>query len=210
MPPFALFPLMIAPMSVAVWLIDGSANRGDGRRMVAGLRAAFGAGWWMGFGYFLAGLWWVGTACLVDGDKFIWALPLGVVALPAALAFFPACGFALAWLLWSPGPQRIFALAFGLGLSEWARGLLLTGFPWNDVGMTLGANLTLAQVASLVGLHGLTFLAIAIFAAPATLWRIGRARLALTPTILAALVLSLIACFGVFRLDARRPRQRPE
>ena len=202
MPPFSLFPLMVVPMSVAVWLIDGSADGREGRRTIGGLRTAFGAGWWMGFGYFVAGLWWVGAACLVDAEKFMWALPLGVLALPAALAFFPAFGFALARLLWSPGPRRIFALAFGLGLSEWARGLLFTGFPWNDLGMTLGANLTLAQTASLVGLHGLTFLSIAIFAAPATLTRMGEDRLVLAPTILAILVLSLMAGFGAFRLEA--------
>ena len=202
MPPFSIFALMIAPMIVAVWLIDGSAGRGNGRSAVAGLRAAFGAGWWMGFGYFVAGLWWVGAACLVDADRFMWALPLGVVALPAALALFPAFGFTLARLFWSPGPLRVFALAFGLGLSEWARGLLLTGFPWNDMGMAIGANMFLAQAASIVGLHGLTFLVIAIFAAPATLCRVGESRLVLVPTIVAALALSLIACFGVFRLEA--------
>jgi apolipoprotein N-acyltransferase len=202
MAPFALFPLMIAPMSVAVWLIDGSADRGDGRRATAGLRAAFGAGWWMGFGYFVAGLWWVGAACLVDAQKFVWALPLGVVALPAALAFFPAVGFALARLLWSPGSSRVLALALGLGLSEWARRLVFTGFPWNDVGMALGANLMLAQAASLVGLHGLTFLAVAIFSAPATLCRAGEGRFVFAPTILAALALSLMAGYGAFRLQA--------
>ena len=37
--------------------------------------------------------------------------------------------------------------------------------------MALGSNLALAQIASVVGLHGLAFLAIAIFATPATLWR---------------------------------------
>ena len=155
-----------------------------------------------GIGYFVAGLWWVGAACLVDADKFIWALPLGVVVLPAALAFFPALGFTLAWLVWSPRASRVFALAFGLGLSEWARGLLLTGFPWNDVGMALGANLMLAQFASVVGLHGLTFLAISIFAAPATMCRPGEGRLVVVPTILAALAMTLLASFGFFRLQA--------
>ena len=202
MPPFSLFAAMIAPLSVAVWLIDGSADRGDGRRTVAGLRAAFGAGWWMAFGYFVAGLWWVGTACLVDAEKFGWAVPLSVLALPAGLAIFPAFGFALARLLWSPGPTRVFALAVGLGLSEWARCLLFSGFPWNDLGMALGANPTLAQIASLIGLHGLTFVAVAIFAAPATLWRVGESRLIFAPTIVAALALSLIAGFGVLRLRA--------
>src|SRR5271166_6440194 len=137
LPPFSLFPLIAAPLTIAVWLIDGAHDRGERRPLIASLRAAFGAGWWMGFGYFVAGLWWVGSAFLVEADRFAWALPLEIVALPAALAFFPAAGFVAARLLWSPGPARIFALAFGLGLAEWARGLLFTGFPWNDLGMAL-------------------------------------------------------------------------
>jgi apolipoprotein N-acyltransferase len=202
LPPLSLFPLIAVPLTIAVWLIDGAQDRGSGRPLGASLRAAFGAGWWIGFGYFLAGLWWVGSALLVEADKFAWALPLAVVALPAALAVFPAAGFALARLLWSPGPLRIFGLAFGLGVAEWARGLLFTGFPWNDLGMALGVNLTLAQAASLIGLHGLTFLSIVIFAAPATLWRVSESRLNLAPAIVAVLGLALIAAFGEFRLMA--------
>ena len=202
LPPFSLFVFIAAPLTIAVWLIDGAQDRGSGRPLIGSMRAAFGAGWWMGFGYFLAGLWWVGAAFLVEADKFAWALPLGVVALPAVLALFPAAGFAIARALWSAGPARVFALAFGLGLAEWARGLVFTGFPWNDLGMALGSNLALAQVASLVGLHGLTFLTIAIFAAPATLWRVGEGRLNLAPAGLAALGLVLIAAFGAFRLAA--------
>src|SRR5271156_3698266 len=202
LPPFSAFALIAAPLTIAVWLIDGAHNRGESRPLIGSLRAAFGAGWWMGFGYFLAGLWWVGSAFLVEADKFAWALPLGVVALPAVLAVFPAVGFAIARALWSPGPARIFALAFGLGFTLWARGLLFTGFPWNDLGMSLGSNLPLAQIASLVGLHGLTFLTIAIFAAPATLWRVGEGRLNFAPAGLAALALALIAAFGAFRLAA--------
>ncbi len=202
LPPLSLFPLIAVPLTIAVWLIDGAQERGSGRPLSGSLGAAFGAGWWMGFGYFLAGLWWVGSALLVEADKFAWALPLAVVALPAVLAVFPAAGFALARLLWSPGPLRVFALAFGLGVAEWARGLLFTGFPWNDLGMALGVNLTLAQTASLVGLHGLTFLTIAIFAAPATLWRVSQSRPNLAPTVVAALALALIAAFGALRLTA--------
>jgi apolipoprotein N-acyltransferase len=202
LPPFSAFAMVAAPLTIAVWLIDGAHDRGDKRSLIASLRASFGAGWWMGFGYFLAGLWWVGSAFLVEADKFAWAMPLGVVALPAALAFFPGVGFSVARLLWSPGPARVFALAFGLGLAEWARTILFTGFPWNDLGMALGANLTLAQIASLIGLHGLTFLTIAIFATPATLWRVGESRLNLAPAIVAAFALALIAAFGEFRLSA--------
>ena len=202
LPPLSLVSAMIAPMTVAVWVIDGSYVDSEEKGGWAGVRAAFGAGWWMGFGYFVAGLWWLGAAFLVEADKFAWALPLGVLALPAGLALFTGLGFALARLLWSHGCLRVLALSFGLGAAEWLRGLLFTGFPWNDIGMALGANLTLAQIASLVGLHGLDFIAVAIFATPATLWRFDAGRFEVVPTAVAGLALAAIAIFGAARLSA--------
>ena len=134
------------------------AGRGRAPRARRGL-----IGWFWGFGYFVAGLWWLGAAFLVEADQFAWALPLGVLGLPALLAFFPAFGFALARLLWSRAPRRILALRRRRSTSaEWLRGHLFTGFPWNTLGMALGQNLWLMQGASVVGLYGLTLLAIAI------------------------------------------------
>ena len=68
--------------------------------------------------------------------------------------------------------------------------------------MALGGNLVLAQIASVIGLHGLTFLTIAIFATPATLWRIGEGRFRLAPAAVAAAALACIAAFGAARLAA--------
>jgi apolipoprotein N-acyltransferase len=170
--PIDFLPAMIVPMTIAVWLLDGAAESKDGGIWrpgfrIAAVRRAFGIGWWWGFGYFIAGLWWLGAAFLVQPDDFAWALPLGVVALPAGLAFFPALGFALARLIWAPGASRILALAGALGFSEWLRGHVLSGFPWNAYGMALGDHLIFAQFAAIGGLYGLTVLSIAIFAAPA-------------------------------------------
>jgi len=203
LPPFDFLPAMLAPMMAAVWLIDGSANVGAGGRSAArSVRSAFAAGWWWGFGYFVAGLWWLGAAFLVEADKFAWALPFGVLALPAGLAFFPALGFAFARLLWSPGPARVLALAVGLCASEWLRAVVLTGFPWNEIGMALGQNLVLAQFASIAGLHGLTILTVAIFAAPATLADEGNGRWLARPIVLGLVALGLLAAFGAYRLSA--------
>jgi apolipoprotein N-acyltransferase len=164
LPPFNLWPVPFLAFPLLVWLIDGSAA---GR--LGGVASAAAIGWWFGFGYFLAGLWWVGNAFLVDAKTFGWLLPFAVTLLPAGLALFMAFGVALARLLWVRGAGRIVALAFALTVSEWLRGHLLTGFPWNAFGYLLATPLPLAQTGSLVGLWGLTFAAVFIYASPAVL-----------------------------------------
>ena len=211
MAPLDLLPAMAVSLSLAVWLIDGAGHaREDGRgALAASLRAAFADGWFWGFGYFLAGLWWIGEAFLVEPDKFAWLLPLGVLGLPAGLALFPALGFALARLMWSPRGVRVLGLAAGLTAAEWLRGNILTGFPWNVPGMALGGHLVLAQAASLVGVWGLTLLAVAICAAPATLADPGRRPLAAAPIVWAFAAFAGLIGFGALRLSAEPPKPVP-
>src|SRR5215207_5408270 len=159
-------------------------------------------GWTWGFGYFLAGLWWLGAAFLVEADQFAWALPFGVLGLPALLAFFTALGFLLARLLWTGDPTRILALVLGLTVSEWLRGHLFTGFPWNNLGLALGQNLWLMQTASLVGLYGLTFLSLVIGAAPAVLLTGERMRACWAAPGIAAVLLVGLAAFGFWRVPS--------
>jgi len=164
MAPFNAWPVLFLTFPVMVWLVDGA---GAGR--MRGLPAAAMAGWWFGLGYFVPGLYWIGYAFLVDAPTFAWLLPFAILGLPAYLALFTAIGFALARLIWTSDASRVLALAVCLTLSEWLRGHVLTGFPWNAFGYALTEPLALAQTASLIGLWGLTFLSVAIFASPAVL-----------------------------------------
>lgn len=162
--PINAWPILFLTFPVLVWLVDGSAA---GRWSGAWLAA--GAGWCFGFGYFLTGLYWVGYAFLVDAKTFGWLLPFAVAGLPASLALYTALGLAAARLIWVRGPERVLALATTLTVAEWLRGHLLSGFPWNTYGYALTQPLALAQSVSLIGIWALTFLSVAIFAAPAVL-----------------------------------------
>lgn len=201
MPPFGFLPALVVSLTVAVWLIDGAATAGRWGSASTVISSAM-AGWWWGFGYFVGGLWWLGAAFLVEADQFAWALPFGVLGLPALLAFFPSLGFALARLLWSRGAGRVFAFAFGLSISEWLRGTLFTGFPWNTLGMALGQNLWLMQSASILGLYGLTVLACLICAAPATLGTGATKPDRVMAPAIAAAALAVITGFGAWRLPS--------
>jgi apolipoprotein N-acyltransferase len=200
MAPINLWPVLFLTFPTLVWLIDG-AGAGHWR----GVSGAAATGWWFGFGYFLAGLYWVGFAFLVDAPTFGWLLPLAVIGLPAGLAIFTAFGVAVARLLWTRGAMRLLALAVALTAAEWLRGHVLTGFPWNAFGYALTSPLILAQSASLIGIWGLTFIAVVVFASPATLADDPiEDRLRLLPLALGIVVLVGLGTFGAVRL-ARTP-----
>lgn len=204
MPPFGFLPALVLSLAPAIWLLDGTVK--DGPSRWAPFKSAALLGWLWGFGYFVAGLWWLGAAFLVEADQFAWAMPFGVLGLPALLAFFPAFGFALARLLWLPDAWRILAFAFGLAVSEVLRGHLFTGFPWNNPGMALGQNLWLMQSASLVGLYGLTFLSLVIGAAPAVILTGKTVRGRWTAPGMAAALLIGLAAFGFWRVPSEASR----
>ena len=164
MAPFDFWPILFLTFPTLVWLIDGT---GVGRW--GGVTTALSTGWWFGFGYFLAGLYWIGYAFLVDAQTFGWLLPIAVIGLPAVLAVYTALGVGLARILWTRGALRILALGVALTTAEWLRGHILTGFPWNAFGYSLTAPLALAQSAAALGIWGLTFIAIVVFASPATM-----------------------------------------
>jgi apolipoprotein N-acyltransferase len=195
--PVNAWPVLFATFPVLVWLIDGASV---GR--LGGVVTAAVSGWWFGFGYFVAGLYWLGFAFLVDAKTFGWLLPFAVIGLPAALAFFMAAAFGVARLLWMRGPWRLVSLALALTAAEWLRGHVFTGFPWNTIGYALTGPLVLAQASALIGLWGLTFFAICLFASPAVLAdeRADTRRpwlAVLTPVTL----LAILAAYGAVRLS---------
>ncbi|XSG81573.1 MAG: apolipoprotein N-acyltransferase [Methyloligella sp. ZOD6] len=163
--PYDLWPILFLSLGALVWLMDGSyaVYPGWNER----IRSAASAGFFYGFGFFLANFYWIAEAFLVEPERHGWLIPLILPGFAAwmALYFVGACVFAI--LLWGRGPTRVFALAAGFGLFEFIRGHLFTGQPWNLLGYALTTNLPMMQLAALFGVYGLTVLAAMVFAAPA-------------------------------------------
>ena len=170
--PYHIFPILLVTMPILVWMVDGAVSEFDRPGLLGGLRRfvpAFKVGWCFGFGYFLAGFWWVGNAFLVDAEDFAYLMPVAVAILPAGLALFWGVAMMIARLIWSDGWTRIVALATCLTLLEWLRGTVLTGLPWNVPGYAAMPTPLLMQSASLVGLYGMTLLTLFVAASPAVL-----------------------------------------
>jgi apolipoprotein N-acyltransferase len=173
MAPFFAWPALWITLSTLVCLIDGASSpRGDDpvrwyRRPEMG---AAEIGWWFGFGYFVLGLFWIGEAFLVEAETFAVLLPFAVTLLPAGLALFYGAAAGLAARFWTGGARRVLVLALTLSAAEWLRGHILSGFPWNTLGYALTYPLPLMQSAAVLGIYGLTLVAVLVFALPPVLW----------------------------------------
>lgn len=195
--PYDFFAVGFVSFPVLVWLLDGAtvpAPAGILRR----LAPAFATGWWFGFGYFLAGLWWIGNALLFEADSFAWALPFAVLGVPLMLAVFYGLATAIARLFWSNNIGRIAALALGFGLAEWLRTVLFTGFPWNAIGYAAMPVPLLMQSVSITGMIGMNALVVFVFALPGLL---AASRDRRTGIALAVILCAAHAGFGYVRLN---------
>lgn len=123
-------------------------------------KASFYYWWSFGFGCFAVGISWVHVSIDTFGGMPL-IVSMGLMALLALyLALYPALtGLGLAWLSRNKldGAWRNLLLFPALWtLTEWARGWVLTGFPWLWGGYTQTQG-PLKPLASVIGTLGLSF-----------------------------------------------------
>ena len=142
--------------------------------------------WCGAWGYFSVSLYWLGSALFAGPEIFVWLLPLVCLGFPAFIALFWAVPGYIAVKLASTPIMRLVLIILGLGISEYLRTILFTGFPWNAPAQIVMASETISQSAAYIGQHGLNFVMFMIMGAVVCLYqRRGKAVLFfITPAIL--------------------------
>ncbi|UXM95764.1 apolipoprotein N-acyltransferase [Bartonella sp. HY329] len=193
--PFYLFFLCFISFPILIWLIDGVVESQKGFKKYALVALT---GWSFGFGYFVFGLWWLSSAMFVDLATYYWAIPFAIFGLPAFLALYYGLATLFATLLNWRSYGRIVTLSLTFGVVEWLRGVAFTGFPWNSIGYTAMPDLYSMQIASLISVLGVNFLAVLVYATPAVIADKKGLKL---PFALAALLIFFDLGFGAYRLS---------
>ncbi|HUJ03268.1 MAG TPA: apolipoprotein N-acyltransferase, partial [Rhizomicrobium sp.] len=190
--PFCIFPFLLIAFAMLVLFIDGA------RRAKRPMLGAFAIGWVFGFGHFLAGLYWVGYAFMVNPSAHEWQIPFVAILLPGGLALFPAVAALIASLFWRAGTARILIFTLCYAAAEWLRGHVFTGFPWNIPAYGWGASLGVLQSVALIGAYGLSVLTILFGASLARVT--DRDKRAWRLPIAMTIVFALLAITGDIRL----------
>ena len=118
-------------------------------------RALF-IGYLFGLGQFVVGLNWIATAFTYQAKMPPWLGWVAVVLLSIYLAIYPALAAGIGWRLGRNNRlSLLLALAGAWPITEWLRGWVFTGFPWNPVAATLVPT-PLITVGALIGTYGLS------------------------------------------------------
>ena len=174
MPPLFWLPLAVVGMVAFVWLWDGAPTA-----RIAGWRA-----WAWGVGHFIIGSYWMLEAFFVPPADFAWLAFPAVIGLAMVLGVFPGLAawvskkLVLRWPQFGGRYRRLVLLAIAWTVTEWLRGHIFTGYPWNPLGHVWAFATPLLQGAALVGVYGLGTLTFIVLAAPAAGWRGALAALA--------------------------------
>jgi apolipoprotein N-acyltransferase len=148
--PTGWWPLLLVGFAIMCEIVDRSKT----------LWRALLAGWGFGFGQFVVGLNWIATAFTFQSAMPPWLGWIAVALLSLYLAVYPALATGIAWRF---GREDRVVMVIVLGgawaVTEWLRGTMFTGFPWNPAAAALVPT-PLITITPLIGTYGLSMLVV--------------------------------------------------
>lgn len=160
--PFSFWPVLCISLPVLY----------EGLSRAPSLRAALGRGFFFGYGFSIAGCYWIAYSLLVEADKFAWLIPFTVLGLTAVMALW---WVAFAYLYYKLRRQNWFwdMVNFALlwVLVELLKTYGIFAFPWNLLGYVFADTLVVAQFAHIAGIYGVSIIAIMVGLLPVIIWR---------------------------------------
>ena len=127
----------------------------------------FQYGWCFGFGYFVFSLYWIAISLTFD-QSFKFLIPVAIILLPAFLAIFYGFMTYLFSILYSKNvTSSFFIFSVLFGITEFIRGSVLTGFPWNLISFSFSKSIYFIQILSIIGTYSFNLICISLFTIPA-------------------------------------------
>ena len=145
--PLGFWPIIFVSIPLCYLLIDTAPH----------WRSGVFRGFAFGYGYFMAGTYWISNALLVDAEQFGWLVPFCALGLSALMAlWFAVMGALFWWARTGHVADDVLRFTTVWVLVEIARSWGMFGFPWNLMGYIALESGRMSQFASLAGVYGLS------------------------------------------------------
>lgn len=181
--PFNIVPVLLITIPFLFLMLDKARH----------WRSAALYGWAFGYGYMMAGTYWIANALRVDAEQFGWLIPISILGLSLVMGIWFALFGALYRAL-RTGQTDVDVLRFAtlFVAVEYLRSIGPFGFPWNLTGSMVLASERVAQLLSILGTFGVGLFILLIALWPVLWWRQHPRR----QTALAGTLILLIAAYG--------------
>jgi len=206
--PVYFFPALVISLSLFYFLLEKETKK----------KAIFWLGFCYGFGFFLAGNYWIAIPLFIDSGQFWWLSPFALTLLPASVSIYHA-SFALCYkallkkLKFSFAHQKIIIFSTTWLTFEILRVYFLyNGFPWNLSGYSLMFSEIFIQSANIFGIYGLTFIAVLAALSPVLFFDLKKKKITLktlhkSEIIFAVFLFSALGAnflYGFFAIDEKK------
>ena len=126
----------------------------------------FLVGWFYGFSYFLASLYWISNSLKFD-QNFENLIFLSIILIPFLLSFFYGLfSYLLKFYNLKMNFTSILIFSLTLSIVEYIRGTIFGGFPWNLISFSLVNFISSLQILSYIGTYSFNLLAITFYTLP--------------------------------------------
>ncbi|MDE0186156.1 MAG: apolipoprotein N-acyltransferase [Candidatus Poribacteria bacterium] len=157
-PNFNLFPLAWVGLTPLLVSLNSASS----------WKTAFWCGYVAGAIFFFGMTYWI---ALLYPFANIFVTSFACAALVAYLAVYPAIFSAIIFRFpWKSDLRYMFMVPVIWTALEWVRSWMLTGFPWGSMGYSQWNNSYAIQIASITGVHGVSFIIVLLNAAIANVF----------------------------------------
>ena len=123
-------------------------------------------GWLFGFGYFTSNLYWISLSLTFD-ENFKFLIPFAVVLVPTFLAlFYGLVSYSFVILKPKKNLSSFFLFSLIFGTTEFLRGSIFTGFPWNLIAYSFSNHVEILNITSIIGTYSFNLFCISLFTSP--------------------------------------------
>jgi len=122
-----------------------------------------------GFGFFFFGIFWIAHSLTFD-KTFTILIPFSLILIPLFLSLFFSLPIVLIGNFCEKNLSSIILISLALSFSDFIRGKILTGFPWNIWSYSFSWSIESLQILKIVGIFSFNFFIIIIFFLPSLIF----------------------------------------